>query len=129
MLLQSRPSLALRTLNLMCRHDLHVPILGSKSSLQALQPDTDLGPVLSFWQYRKLPPLRGKAGPPCGLALALRTAGWGQGGWAKLWKAKQGESVIKDSLVHWTVKHRWLKSWLMTDGSATVDVSPRSWSF
>lgn len=59
-------------------------------ALQALQPDADLGPVLFSWQYRKLPPPRGKAGPPCGSALALSTPGWGQGGWAKFWKAKQG---------------------------------------
>lgn len=33
------------------------------------------------------------------------------------------------SLIHWMVMQRSLKSWLMTDGSATVDMSPRSWSF
>lgn len=84
-----RPSLALQTLNLGWGHDLH-PILGSKSSLQALQPDTDLGPILSSWQSQKVASTQGKAGPPCGSALALSTPRQGQGGWAKLWKAKQG---------------------------------------
>jgi len=54
--------------------------------------------------HRKLPPPKGKAGPWsqtagqgrwCGSALALSTPGWGQGGWAKLWKAKDKEQMLK----------------------------------
>lgn len=64
-------------------------------------------------------------GQPWPLALLDR----GREGGQNFGKASRGESGIKSSLVHWTVKQRWLKSWLMTDGSATVDMSPRSWSF
>ena len=49
---------------------------------------------------------------------------------AKLWKAKQGVILgSRQGLVHWMVMQQWLKSWVMMDGSTTVDVSPRSWSF
>lgn len=56
---------------------------------------------------------------------------WMGAGWVgKTLESQAGGMVCKgQSLIHWMVMQRWLKSWVMTDGSATVDVSPRSWSF
>lgn len=45
--------------------------------------------------HRKLPPPRANAGPQCGSVLALHIPGWGQGGWTRLWKAKQGAVLGK----------------------------------
>lgn len=52
-----------------------------------------------------------------------------QGRWGKLQSQARGRLGEGQGLVYWMVRQRWLKSWEMTVGSATVDVSPRSWSF
>lgn len=54
----------------------------------------------------------------------------GAGRVGKTLESQAGGSLGKgQGLVYWMVRHRWLNSWQMTVGSATVDVSPRSWSF
>lgn len=108
-------------------------------SLGAQQPEADLGPVPSAWQSQVVASTQRQSWSLISDSW-LREVVWvSTGPWYSWIRARRVGKTLESQargilgkgqgLVHWVVRQRWLKSWVMTDGSATVDVSPRSWSF